>query len=363
MIEGAGGSLTDLASLIVEHIHCVVSGPHQIMTDNSVFCLLGVLQLLTEKADDDALLKDALLQQGIVGALTTTVSALSGATLDSTTAVLQTCFTLLLKILSTSPGHKWLREALGAGLIGAIVTCATRGTSELDFYVQHLLLLFPGCLVYHSVLSQMEELLLQVKPLATTGDFRASKIAKEWDEFVDLAWERLRIMKRYDRGEYSSARACDNIDCNGIHAKSEFKRCSGCQTMYYCSEQCQTLDWRTGGHREACEDLRSLGVRESAHLSSRDLSFMRALLHYDYENAKADILFQQFEFLAQSPGANCFTWFDYIKGRVSITVSSTTQETLSSDWPDHVRRASKSNGQMSLHVMVVAQGPMTRLRC
>ncbi|KAJ6632100.1 hypothetical protein B0H10DRAFT_1976098 [Mycena sp. CBHHK59/15] len=296
MIDGAGGSLTDLVSLIVEHICCMVSGPHQIMTDNGVFCLLSVLQLLMEKVDDDALLKDALLQQGIIGALTTTVSALSRVTLESTMDVLKTCFTLLFNILSTFSRHKWLQEALGAGLIGDINTCATRGTSELSFYFQHLLLLlfFPGCLVYHSILSQMEELLLQVKPLTTTHDFRASKIAKELDEFC------LQIMKWYDRGEYSSARAGDNIDCGGIHTKSEFKCCSSCRTMHYCSEQ-----W------------------ESAHLSPRDLSFMCALLHYNYENAKADILCQ------------------FLQGYVSITVFSTMHETLNSEWHGHVWRESK----------------------
>lgn len=33
-------------------------------------------------------------------------------------------------------------------------------------------------------------------------------------------------------------------------------RCSGCNISRYCSSECQLVDWKTGGHKKVCRDLR-----------------------------------------------------------------------------------------------------------
>ena len=32
----------------------------------------------------------------------------------------------------------------------------------------------------------------------------------------------------------------------------EFKKCSGCGEVYYCSRHCQMKDWKKGGHKKVC---------------------------------------------------------------------------------------------------------------
>jgi MYND finger len=41
--------------------------------------------------------------------------------------------------------------------------------------------------------------------------------------------------------------------------KSQTKRCVQCQTVCYCTRQCQEWDWRVGGHREVCKALNGGG--------------------------------------------------------------------------------------------------------
>jgi len=38
----------------------------------------------------------------------------------------------------------------------------------------------------------------------------------------------------------------------GDSSSSGMKRCSKCQSVYYCSRQCQEWDWRIGGHKTQC---------------------------------------------------------------------------------------------------------------
>jgi hypothetical protein len=67
-------------------------------------------------------------------------------------------------------------------------------------------------LVYHSVLSSLRPVFDEAKNLANSPGFRNSEYAREWDNFLTLATERLAVMERYDSGELGALRACDNIE-------------------------------------------------------------------------------------------------------------------------------------------------------
>ena len=43
--------------------------------------------------------------------------------------------------------------------------------------------------------------------------------------------------------------SCDKVE----HTIREFKQCSGCRSVWYCSPEHQMLDW--GTHKKACEEL------------------------------------------------------------------------------------------------------------
>ena len=61
--------------------------------------------------------------------------------------------------------------------------------------------------------------------------------------------------------EAAATRGCSHLACTNLRGPSEAqltaKRCSGCQTARYCCVACQRSDWKDGGHRELCRELRA----------------------------------------------------------------------------------------------------------
>lgn len=50
--------------------------------------------------------------------------------------------------------------------------------------------------------------------------------------------------------------------CANCFAKSgvegiKLNACTGCKATYYCSKQCQSIHWKKGGHKEACQNKES----------------------------------------------------------------------------------------------------------
>ncbi len=46
---------------------------------------------------------------------------------------------------------------------------------------------------------------------------------------------------------------CEQCATDESPDKPKFLRCGNCRTTLYCSKDCQTKDWVTGGHRERCK--------------------------------------------------------------------------------------------------------------
>ncbi|KAJ7884512.1 hypothetical protein B0H13DRAFT_2343628 [Mycena leptocephala] len=174
-------------------------------------------------------------------------------------------------------------------------------------------------------------------------------------------------------------RACDNVRCGRICEKALLKRCTACLSFYYCSRECQRIDWREGGHREACSPSYSFRLG-AGDFSVRERLFMRAVLARDYEAAKWTTVYpQQVTFMAAHPGATYFTLFDYRARQVKITVNAISAphgggpdwdawdgpaawEALvsSPEWiNDTTARLANSGYKLQLHVMAVAKGAHT----
>ncbi|KAJ7719134.1 hypothetical protein B0H16DRAFT_1607441, partial [Mycena metata] len=205
-------------------------------------------------------------------------------------------------------GYAWIGEALGAGLLVAIVTCAAKCKPPAREHLEYLLeKLLPGALVYHSILTHLDKALSDV----------------------------------------------DSLKCGAIHGKQKFRCCSGCLQVYYCSNACQASDWKVGGHRNACVGLRKLDSDEYEDLPSnaRDRSFLRALLHHDYTTMKADVLCQQLLFRSRPQSDNFYTVFSYVEGHVTFKVQAGQHESINTMWPGYIRRASGSAGKMVLHLI------------
>ncbi|KAJ6501777.1 hypothetical protein DFH09DRAFT_1375711 [Mycena vulgaris] len=327
LVDGGGGTRADLASLAVLHIGRVLPSPDSAVTLET-FTYLGY----------------ALLSQNLVRALKIAVLALSNGNLRSSVDAFDTlarAFSVLVKFLTRFPGHTWMTEALGAGLLRAVFSCSSskniaRTREGLEYIFRYML---PASMVYYSVLSQLRNSVDEIHHLDAKATFGASGIFEQWVLFQELAGERLRIGEDYNRGDFACLRACDDLTCGAILSKQEFERCAGYSVSYYYSKSCQTSDWRHGGHRDACAALLS-GRLADWHLSARDKSFMRALLYHHYRTMETEILINHLPFMAIKPTEV-----------PPCTISIGSHEELKDAFLDHVARAAQAGGRIQLHMI------------
>ncbi|KAJ6620979.1 hypothetical protein B0H10DRAFT_1031606 [Mycena sp. CBHHK59/15] len=283
LCEGAGGTLTDLAMLAVKHLQCVLRPEFPAFGKTEMF-LHGVLTLLHNADQGVNPFGAELVAQGIMTVYTAILCSIGGDTGAELALLAYRCFIHLLHHIAACSGHLWMIEVLDAGLLRAIALHSTiRNQNKemikgLQTLLRHVL---PGCMVYRSVLLRMNDAFIVAKELAGTDDFLASEIFADWENICELVESRLEMLEEYEQGNYSSNVACDNLEacyyyplfrrsilisnqCPQILPKRDFRRCSGCQQSYYCSHDCQKVDWQHGGHKEDCQRLRDLRIRTSS---------------------------------------------------------------------------------------------------
>ncbi|KAJ6584259.1 hypothetical protein B0H10DRAFT_870342 [Mycena sp. CBHHK59/15] len=222
--------------------------------------------------------------------------------------------------------------------------------SDLAAFMTHL----SSLTVYPPVLLKLKG---AVKDLTESKDLACSAIVQEWRSFVGQFRSRLSLLEELDSGHCGSFKACDNTKCGKILRRKEFKRCSACDSRYYCSKDCQTLDWSEGGHRAECRRIQCFDFGAPWRASAKNRAFIRALLTRDYLAHKHEILSQQMTFMAQNPGEPFYVLFNY-KKHVEIKVQSVCRHVfdLPADWHEFSERASRSGGCMELHVALFNEG-------
>ncbi|KAJ7438781.1 hypothetical protein B0H11DRAFT_1934934 [Mycena galericulata] len=201
----------------------------------------------------------------------------------------------LLDTLEVPPGYPHIRQALKAGLRHLILH---RGQKSGAFPRNHthvrelLTVILPKSTIHYAILSQLRRSLLDVQDIEDSPSFSESDVFAEWTSFKDLARQRLDIMDRYDSGSYISWEAChnENIQCAVVKERGVLRRCSCCRATFYCSPECQSADWREGCHTDMCRVLKSLGVATGRE--KRDRSFLNVLIH-EYRRARGVILMKQ----------------------------------------------------------------------
>ncbi|KAJ7708652.1 hypothetical protein B0H17DRAFT_1191167 [Mycena rosella] len=352
VIEGAGGTVNHLASLMVQHIQYFVPHKDHTMTNTDGFGLLGIFKILEAVGVMESPVSDALVSCGIVKTVTTVICALcTGPATVITPQLIPLNIGVLVASVTKFPEFHWVKEALDSGLLRALVLAASRNMPLLAIPLHYILReVLPPSLAYHSVLSSLPAAFDEVMALSNAQQFITSPFFNEWAQFVRLCGERLAVMDLYDSGLLVARRACDNLECPEIRTDDALSRCASCQNAFYCSKPCQVADW-TAGHRKLCASPRNNHHKESAHLSGANRGFLRALLDHDYEAARADILGAQLRFLRAHPGHPCFVKFDYAAGRVKWQVGSVTDTRV-----EFGARTARSGGRVELHVMVVSEG-------
>ncbi|KAJ7802705.1 hypothetical protein B0H14DRAFT_2891346 [Mycena olivaceomarginata] len=274
--------------------------------------------------------------------------------------VLQLAFQFLGNLIITSPGYTWITEALNAGLLRVIVTFGINAQHVDPELLKAALKTISKYSVYYSVLKRIEVSLLEAADVAGSEAFRKSSISGAWSSFAHIVRQRLQVKKLYDSDKHISMKACDNAQCHIIDQKRKFWSCAGCHSVYYCSPEYQLIDWRIGGHRARCKKIRSRSRLNPDPIGSRNRSFLRAVLHNEYEENRRGVILRQLAFMRENPGVEFLTMFDYVDDgacRMScVRMDQANQEDLGPQMEDCVSRALVSEGRIALHLMIVAEG-------
>ncbi|KAJ7182348.1 hypothetical protein C8R43DRAFT_1228806 [Mycena crocata] len=327
LIDGAGGTIHDLASFAVKHIDGVardatVAPPGITGRIQAVNFLLKLIITTSRKYLEDF----AIL--GLAESLTKCIAMLRLFLISQRPHGTEETMTygnaIYLVGMTSQVGVPYLLESLDTGLLEIIIECGrTTPNRDHPFYeplgaiITHTL---NGRLAVQSVLRRVQQT-FKKKGSWDFTNFRKSDLWEVWDDFTKLAEERLSLKAKF-KHEYHLTRFCDNIPCGKLFMNAEFRRCSRCRSRFYCSLSCQVEDWKAGNHKAFCKQHK-LGRGED-HLSARDKTFLRYLMDHDYQKHKEKIFTFQLQFLkehrADGTPKPFYTEFNYGKGEVKFGI-------------------------------------------
>ncbi|KAF7364383.1 hypothetical protein MSAN_01099000 [Mycena sanguinolenta] len=369
LIDGAGGGLQDLARLSAELFDPTAG---QLFT----LCLSCLVPLIMgapdERPDLDPSLREEYLemlrQHDFLPSLVARMDAFVD-TAEADSESMTACFTVLKRLLHAPRTYRWFPSVIRAGLLHTMTRASLRFPGDLDDSVRYFLTnILPEVMVYYHVVTAIDEVLDSVTKVCHRKEFEALAIFDDWSEFLDLAEMRVELVR--ELADASALKACDNVECGELQDRSHCRRCSGCNSFYYCNRKCQMVDWGRGGHRNQCNSSTMLALADTRNctLGFRERQFMRALLQYAYRQEVDSIYRQQAEVLVADPDAVLLTLFDYTWSPVQITVHSIanspiteTLDKMGVEWADFVSRAECSRGRMQLHIIQVSDGINSRL--
>ncbi|KAF7344646.1 hypothetical protein MVEN_01624800 [Mycena venus] len=371
-VEGTGGSINHLASVIIALFEGLVPtpdtqvSPGECMFLRSLFVFIDTTDRITENSGrptESYLLFSALHSQGLVRVLTTVLSAVSAIrdpSRDDGTLVVHDCFVTLSIAFRTRSAHSSLEEAVQYNLLRVMLVCGNlaRVSPLLD---QLLMETLPAALIYYRVVMRVDDALHRILEADLLDSSPLSR-TEAWRKFVQLAKQRLQILRNLKRASWSYSKACDNLECSHLRDRHRFARCSGCKNRYYCSNSCQISDWKDGGHRKTCASGSNLSLNTSQDFNWRERAFMRAVLHANYLENRPWILKDHNSFPQRHPTEVPLVCFDYSLGSPIIRVTSATRSYHAkkfgdnTEWADMVSRAQASRGSLHLHVIAVPNG-------
>ncbi|KAJ6460061.1 hypothetical protein C8R47DRAFT_129682 [Mycena vitilis] len=370
-IEAPGGGVEHLASLIARHLDLAIVDSKLPMARhnfNHFTAALVILARIGSSKKFAAPCRRAMIRRGAVRTL---VAGLCSRSLASAhregLGMLAIATSLAANYTTMDASRIPLSHALQAGLLHALVLVAALPLrqDELTHVIFFLKDVLPASLVYRSVLLQMPGLFVELYSPVKAAAFIASPVFAEWQRFHALLQERLTFLTSLDVTPYVLHKACDNMTCGQTHPKSNLRRCSTCLELYYCSEKCQTADWRER-HRNVCHTFSGFRrLAEEEQCNVKDRTFLRALLRRDYFSHRRVIYAQQIAHRVQNPSQLFYVFFDYLRGPVSVAVRSwptgpTDVLAHPDDWVerfnDHAWHSSHSDDLLEVHVMAIHDG-------
>ncbi|KAJ6512904.1 hypothetical protein C8R45DRAFT_961691 [Mycena sanguinolenta] len=179
-----------------------------------------------------------------------------------------------------------LVHAIKAGFLPAFLDCSPvfseMAEEDVEEALNILLLVLPQYLIYRSfiegVMGEMEKL----KTPHYEALIAQPRINRAWCSFVDQLDKRRAAFNQIQKLaiDLGSRVICDYVKCERVDVKNNFKKCSACQTAYYCSPNCQKLAWKLS-HRALCKGKQKEreGHREKGR-PKRDIIGLHALARW-----------------------------------------------------------------------------------
>ncbi|KAJ7906127.1 hypothetical protein B0H13DRAFT_2021555 [Mycena leptocephala] len=355
-IEGAGGSLNDLAELLVRHLRFVVDDSGT--PEATIIHLAPVFRVLcAPPVLDDPVFADVLTDHGIIPLLAQVAIRVSLPAFHSEEDLLSGCLVRLLKYTAKPSGHDLLAHSLGAGLLQAIVARCRRSMSQkLKDIVTVFLMFLTSAMVFLSVLQQVD-VAMEDLSITSLDSLKGLVLFDRWSSFWRILERGRSVMVKYRELKDGASRACDNMECGAIIPKTRLRRCSGCLTSLYCSPQCQLWDWRRDGHRRVCDTLYGC---HSGHIRQTDKAFLRALIHHDYMERRDSIWLWQMRYIRRESHTMPLVMFDYTVPFLPVQVALGQPDGGDTAWADCSARAARSRGRMQMHLVKVKDGSSTR---
>ncbi|KAJ7663420.1 hypothetical protein DFH06DRAFT_1190197 [Mycena polygramma] len=377
-VAGAGGTIHDLAGLVISHIDRVITNCDAPLTADQVSLLRLVLDIaLFTDGIEDGLESDgsnfetafplchALATRAFAKTLTLIVRTNSHTVVTDNLVIVEKCFGLLVVFFKFPTGNRLLRIALQHGLLLAIVACAKRtGPDNLHDTLSIILTQVVGpASVHYLVLADLARACSAAEETIGSEPFHRPDVFEAWTKSLQGVHEHGQVLLAFTSKEGVSRGACDNTECGIILEKASLRRCSGCRDVLYCSIPCQRRDWQSG-HRESCVFHRKYRADVRLAYTPREYAFLRAILHHDYEVTRTVDLYRVYadEWAVHSE-TMLYTAFDYRLAGLKLSVQRARINTTDSNpvyWADMIARAARSAGRMELHFMSVSEGGMTR---
>ncbi|KAJ7174740.1 hypothetical protein C8R46DRAFT_1081667, partial [Mycena filopes] len=354
LLLGVGGTRRDLAAVLMLHMKRAVPSRDSEITGNTLVHLLVVVYMVRKIMGErwDEAFRDILLAQGIIAALTTICWALGLSTHPTAMIEVKGLLDGLVSSL-LSPVH--ITEALEAGLLHAVLACSPSHHEEAtgEIVIELLRDNLPGSTCYHSVLSRLSLSLPDVCVLETPEMMANPVVLENWQRFLILAEERLAVMRAYDTGSLTSPRTCANLICPNLEDALNYKCCSDCRVVYYCSYECQVNDWRHGGHRRSCKTL-AARRRDTAHINAKDRAFLRVLVNHDYATQQPALALAELQWMHAHPSEIPYILFDYTDGQMEPSFES--HHDAPAAFATEIIAAANRTGGRRLHLMTVLDG-------
>ncbi|KAJ7754337.1 hypothetical protein DFH07DRAFT_773737 [Mycena maculata] len=329
MVDGAGGTPDDLASLVLRHIDVVVHGnlSWEVGSAASYMRFLAHLVQAAPLRHRERFIQ-TLRRRDFIPALLLGMNA------------------LLEHFLDTPMGYRWLPAAIEAGLLTLIAGVATEFPSIFDDRLRFLLTkLLPDGLLYYHVVAAMDNVLDDLTEIWSTEEL---EIFDDWSSFRDLAERRVRLLDGLP-----STGACDNLETVRDDSRAVPLPTSARSRTGNAAGRCGVPTTLILADTNAC----TLGFRER--------QFTRAVVQDGFTENMRAIYQHQVMFIASDPADRFYTLFDYTCDPIDISVESVADSPAGggrdSEWADILGRAEHSHGRVHVHVVEVPEGSATRV--